>query len=305
LSGGEAQLQGASLVKAQLQGGSLVKAELQGASLVKAQLQGASLHQAQLQVAGLSSAQLQGARLNRAQLQGAWLDGARMQAASLDGAQMQGATLFWAYLEGATFDHTAVWRADLYGDMSKDVVGAGKAASARVVSPDPNESFGCRKWHDQTPHSCKTPEKNFEVLRQSLSAIPDGKLKVAARNRLKARFQPESFELDGMVLSGLRDVVGDIAYLWGKASETPLGPEALLASWREIGCQGNGVNYAGAPYVARALLGQLDETLFENEAPAKAKLASAFLKPDCAGAKGLSETEIAQLKEIAAAAAPQ
>jgi hypothetical protein len=39
--------------------------------------------------------------------------------------------------------------------------------------------------------------------------------------------------------------------------------------------------------------------LFKKEASAKAKLASAFLKPDCAGAKGLTDEEIAKLKAIA------
>lgn len=43
---------------------------------------------------------------------------------------------------------------------------------------------------------------------------------------------------------------------------------------------------------------------FSADSPEKAKLAAAFLAKDCAGARGLSEAEIAKLKAIRDSAAP-
>ncbi|HMF06761.1 MAG TPA: hypothetical protein VKE72_07105, partial [Methylocella sp.] len=60
-------------------------------------------------------------------------------------------------------------------------------------------------------------------------------------------------------------------------------------------------------YVLRALLRRLEspgESPFGRDSPEVPKLAAAFLKTDCAGARGLSEAEIARLKEIAAKAPP-
>ena len=43
---------------------------------------------------------------------------------------------------------------------------------------------------------------------------------------------------------------------------------------------------------------------FANDSPEVPKLAAAFLAPDCAGARGLTDGEIAKLKAIAAKTKP-
>jgi hypothetical protein len=59
--------------------------------------------------------------------------------------------------------------------------------------------------------------------------------------------------------------------------------------------------------VLRTLLIRLGDpgiSPFAKESPEKAKLAAAFLDKDCAGARGLSEGEIAELKKIRDGAPP-
>ncbi len=81
---------------------------------------------------------------------------------------------------------------------------------------------------------------------------------------------------------------------------------SLAEQWRKTVCDAE-----GAPFVLRALLARLrGEALpFGKDSTEVPKLAAAFLdKEHCPGARGLSEDEIAELKNIhdrAAPAAPQ
>jgi hypothetical protein len=78
--------------------------------------------------------------------------------------------------------------------------------------------------------------------------------------------------------------------------------KSLAAQSQTTGCAAD-----GAPYVVRKLLRRLDDpeiSPFAVNSPELPKLAAAFLDKDCAGARGLSEDEIAKLKEIAATAPP-
>lgn len=79
------------------------------------------------------------------------------------------------------------------------------------------------------------------------------------------------------------------------ASPSEVYEKSLAEQWRETGCATE-----GTPYVLRTLLRRLDPDIspFASISPEKAKLAAAFLAPDCAGARGLSEAEIAKVKAI-------
>jgi hypothetical protein len=79
--------------------------------------------------------------------------------------------------------------------------------------------------------------------------------------------------------------------------------------WRPNGCMGNLIwilRVVNSNPVLRGLLDQLGYTdRFAEHSPEVPKLAAAFLDKDCAGARGLSETEIAKLTEIRDRAPPQ
>jgi hypothetical protein len=269
-----AYLQRASLVRAQLQGASLDYAQLQGASLGYAQLQGASLRYAQLQGASLGYSQMQGASLVGAELQGASLAEAELQGASLVEAQLQGASLEKAQLQGAVAIEASVWRADAR---------SANTPAAYLVSSNSKESFGCKEI--LFGHCSESPQ-SFEELRQfMIDTVPAGELRDKALERIEKSLKPEGFPDERAIADG-----------WKEKEKNSAPPAAVLGAWKEIGCKGNDRDYNGAPFVARALIARLDWRPFENEAPAKAKLAAAFLAPSCAGAKGLTDEEIAKLK---------
>jgi hypothetical protein len=90
--------------------------------------------------------------------------------------------------------------------------------------------------------------------------------------------------------------------------------KSLATQWQKTGCAAD-----GAPYALRALLERLESyegriransfnnsraSPFGEDSPEVPTLAAKFLDKDCAGARGLSQAEIAKLKEIAAKAPP-
>ena len=280
------ELSNASLNQAQLQGASLNHAKLQGASLNQAELQGATLGLALFHL----GADLRGACLAGAQLQGASLEAAQLQGASLDGAQLQGARLFEAplqdgapldaqlwldtQLQGAVAIEASVWRADARAALTP---------SAYLVLSNFERSFGCIQIH------CGYTAQSFDELRQfMIKTVPAGERRDAALKRIAEKLGAEPFSDEVPIADDWKDKEKDSA---------PLAD--VLGAWEEIGCKGNRFGYNGAPYVARALLRRLDDELFKKEARAKAKLAGAFLKESCEGAKGLTDKEIAQLQAIA------
>jgi uncharacterized protein YjbI with pentapeptide repeats len=305
---GGAQLQSASLFGAQLQGAFLREAELQGASLRYAHLQGAFLREAYLQGAVLAQAQLQGADLEKAQLQGASLDGANLQGASLHWAQLQGvsldivhgASLDWAQiqgvepnymqLQGASFVEVCVWRADARQATWKDTMVARPITGSK---------------EDKNPQ-CDWTADSFAALKQLIAKeVPEGDNKRAAMERIEQRLNPTK-ALEGE---------DEIAKIWAAREHESPTPEvyekSLAEQWRTTGCAP-----FGAPYVLRELLshlvisivqlidGKLDQP-FGKDSPEKRKLAADFLDKDCAGARGLSDGEIAtSLKAIRDRAEP-
>jgi len=266
-----AKLEGASLDNASLertlldyadlQGATLNGADLRRASLIGARLQGASLDFAHLQGASLDSAQLQCASVNLANLQAAILNKANLQGASLDQAQLLGVTLFDAQLQGASFRNVFSWRADARQAIWED---------ARVLNPQFD------------PMSLDL----FEKLKQQFS---DGAVRHATM-RLIENLDP-SKALEGE---------DEMTKVWQDQARASPAVEAfekrLARTWREIGCAAQ-----GAPYVLRRLLLRLENTsaTFYEKSPHPAALAAAFLDEEhCPGARGLTDSEKARLKEI-------
>jgi uncharacterized protein YjbI with pentapeptide repeats len=309
-----AQLQGASFFHAQLQGASLPYAKLQGASLgaqlqvaylVNAELQGAWLAGVQLHAAFLNNAQLQAAYLNGAHFEGASLEGAQLQGASLDSAQLQGTSLNLTNLEAAFFKNVYVWRADSRSAHWKDT---------RVEQLQTEQKLGCLVL--MKPTSCQWTTDTFEILKKMLvQQLPDGNLQQSAMERIEPRLDLNKV-LDGEI---------EMAQVWAeiaRGSPTQEDYEKSLAQqWAKTGCSNS-----GAPYVVRSLLSRLtkarnlgvkeftymlDDTIFslssqfDFRSPEMPKLAATFLDTEhCPGARGLSQAEIAKLKEIAAQAPP-
>jgi uncharacterized protein YjbI with pentapeptide repeats len=200
-----AQLRGAALKGAQLQGASLKQAQLQAVSLREAELQGASLDQAQLQGASLVGAKLQGASLLGAQLQGASLDFAELQGASLVGAKLQGASLYYADLLGASFDLAQLQGARLVDAALQgarlDRVGVNAADLSNVFlwrthwgKIDPENLGAVRldatavRWKPRSHYSSPTgpwDAKDYAELRDSMSSIPEGKMRDEALERIE------------------------------------------------------------------------------------------------------------------------
>jgi hypothetical protein len=97
----------------------------------------------------------------------------------------------------------------------------------------------------------------------------------------------------------------EMSRLWtARASLSPTQEnyeKSLAVQWRETDCAGG-----GATFVLHALLRRLGFTEispFAKDSPEVPKLAAAFLDTEhCPGARGLTEAEIAKLKEIAAKA---
>jgi uncharacterized protein YjbI with pentapeptide repeats len=279
-----AQLRGAQLNSSDLRGAKFECADYLGQQCT--QLQGASLDGAWLQDASLVLAQLQGASLNYAYLQGASLVGARLQGASLDYAYLQGAGLHQAQLQGASLDHAElqgalftgafVWRADAQESAGlKD---------ARVINPETGPKYECEKTAESS--SCDWTPQTFDELKQLIAKhVPQGKERAYILNRFEQRLDPTKALTEE----------DEMAQVWEAQARSSPNEQQLAKLWREIGCDAE-----GAPYVLHGLLAQLKMGYaFDEQSPQLATLAGAFFaEANCPGARGLSKSDKATLKEI-------
>jgi hypothetical protein len=272
------RLQGASLEGAQLLGALLDDAQLQGALLVAAQLQGARLDGAELQGATLEDAELQGASLDGAQLQGASLEKANLRGATLDRAQLQGALLTGAQLQGASLNSAFVWRAD--ATNASDAA----AVSASPIYIDARRACEQREIRDKD-RLCSWSKATFDRLKWLISdGIPvyvDKLRREGAQKRIDPRLNPNESGIDH-----------DIAENWrrreDRSSPDEVFNKAREEEWRRAGC-----NPEKAPYVVEALTPRVDSAFRQDSA---ARLASAFLGNECAGARGISAETRATLE---------
>ena len=278
-----AQLQGASLENAELQGAILDLAQLQGASLFGAKLQGASLPSAQLQGAWLAFSQLQGASFHRAQLQGASLSGAQLQGALLDDAELQGASLDGAQLQGVSLRQAFVWRADVRDTHAEwaRIEGAETSPKRSCGSGGPEDVGAVCDWGD-TLDSLKRLIEHDVPERHGRTAII-------------ARFEQD---LDpAKTLDGEQEMARHWIELQGASPEPDLYEEKLADAWREIGCAAD-----GAPFVLTGLIRSLSSEFlkspFAKDSVQVPTLAAAFLREDCAGARGISEDTRTKLMKL-------
>jgi uncharacterized protein YjbI with pentapeptide repeats len=265
-----AVLRGARLENAKLQGARLYQTVLEGANLIGAELQGARLDHARLQGANLIRAQFQGASLADAKPQGALFDDAQLQGALLDRAELQGASLNGAQLRSASFRAAFVWRADARAADTTD-------ARINSIESGPKSSYP-GIWSAES----------FDSLQELLRKVVPEPLRGFALDRIKI-LNPET------PLSEEKET----AEYWDKLQSLSPAPaiyEAKLAEqWRLIGC-----SIDGAPYVLAGLVRTLasPDSPFSRDSVEVPRLATNFLKDDCAGAHGLSDDARARLKAL-------
>jgi hypothetical protein len=146
-------------------------------------------------------------------------------------------------------------------------------------------------------HECDWTAASFAALKQRIAAGVPERAKRFAMERIEQRLDPTK-AMEGE---------DEMAKVWAaRESETP-APEAyakgIAGQWRELGCAAE-----GAPYVLHALIAQLSRPFispFRHQSDAAEALAAGFLdEAHCPGARGLSESDKAELKKIAAPAAP-
>jgi uncharacterized protein YjbI with pentapeptide repeats len=321
------QLEGASLIETQLQGASLNGAQLQGASLYGAQLQGASLNGAQLQGALLNHvdrvqtgerrtldsteeknnpAQLQGASLDGAQFQGASLDGVQLQATSLDRAQLQGASLNGAQLQGASLIETQLQGASLAGAELQGATLKG-TFMWRVDWKNSNPTSALISWSRCKPEvacddlmangGCPWTRQRFRELRDKMNhEIPEGPGWKLALDRIDQRLDPDM---------PFPDVEGTpTCYASTNAGDATGAYEAEVAEqWQRAGCA-----VEGLPHVVSRLITRMTNSYispFAANSLHSAQLAGAFLAETCKGARGLSEREIATLRNLSVLPPPK
>jgi hypothetical protein len=282
-----------------LKGRDLTEANLSDADLRHVDFSSAILNRADLsrawaKEASFGLAQLQGASLAWAQLQSAILGGAQLQGASLDWAQLQGAyigtvTFFGkigltrTQLDGTSFKKAFVWRAD-----ARDAIWE----NTRVSGPKTGPETTC----EDKDGDCAWTAATFEALRRLITdKVPEGKGRRNIMKRIEASLDP----------SKAPKGEEEMAAVWAdhmRASPVPAVYEkSVAAQWRKTACAAE-----GAPHVLRALFARLDDPYspFGNDSPEKVKLAAAFLDKDCAGARGLSDDEITEIKVIRDSAPP-
>jgi uncharacterized protein YjbI with pentapeptide repeats len=303
----EAQMQGAILFRAEMQGANLFRTEMQGANLSGAEMQGTDLTVAKLQGADLSFAKMQGANLSVAEMQGANLYKAEMQGADLAIAEMQGADLSFAKMQGADLSFAKMQGANLYkaemqgADLAAaEMQGANLYGAALWLATARSANLYLADDRDMTvtdpfaePDPAKRAARASEAIEGWLAEIPHEDVRKSALERLATLREPSS--LLGKRAPGAWNPWLDAASLpvveWTQSTE-----EELAIALGELGCD------AGkAPDIARGLLNRVHlKTVLRRHRPYQPMLATALLAPDCAGARGLTEEERAQLREIAA-----
>jgi hypothetical protein len=279
-------LQGSYLVGANLQGSFFDSSDLQGAQLDYAYLQGAYLVHVELQGASLANARLQGAMLHDAALQGASLDGALLRGASLKYTKLQGASLNKTVLDGAQLNEASVWRVDPRSAESR----AGMhVTGVKTGLGNPGQECGENRM-------CGWSASQFSSLKQRITEYTSGDWQVLSRIEILDPAKP----LDGEV---------DMTKAWADLEHSQPDLDAQQNSLRQTGC-----SKIAAPYVIQGILSQggvknRDGLIINDAGPFgdrfeadrfhPAALARYFLdEANCPGARGLSEKDRSNLRDI-------
>lgn len=297
-----AQLQGAALRGAQLQGTSFDRAQLQGAQLGRARLDGASLDRAQLQGAELSHAQLPGAILSGAQLQDADLEFTNLQSASFlaaglqaatftraqlqgaifDFADMQGASFHYADLRSASFANVFAWRTDL-----KDA----NVEGIRVVNPETGAKVQARRLPALV---CPPIQSQCEWSKSSFSAL---------KQFVEEQAGYASPRITGLDPTGRMTGEEQLATAWINLAKAPPSTNdhrtAAAKWWHRTAC-----NASYRQYVIRGWLRNVLSEFRTAEGKLQRLAGDLLDEQHCLAARGLSEEDKAQLREIRDRASP-
>jgi hypothetical protein len=263
-------------VDTEVQGASFKKAQLQGTRIIRTNFRGASFGSAKFQGAYLQEVAFQGAYLNQAQFQATILTGVDFRGVSLEDANLSGASLVGVQFSNAMLQRVCVWRASpLMATFAKSLI-----AKVLLEAADPEAA---------DPVACKLDQNSFKKLRAEFersmqTGLALGNLTVLdpARpypNETNAARAWITLELTSPTLATYQ-----------------INVESVL---REIGCA-----EPDAPYAVVGLLEQMDPASqsqihrFTKDDPNISKIASDFLKSDCAGARGLPDLARARLIEL-------
>jgi hypothetical protein len=151
---------------------------------------------------------------------------------------------------------------------------------------------------------CDWRATDFADLKQRIAKeVPEGDNKRAAMERIEQRLDPNPpKDLDGE--DEWAKFWAESAKFWAAREREAPAPEAyeksLAGQWRELGCAAE-----GAPYVLHGLIAQLSGFDTPSRNPdrsdaAKARASDFLDEAHCPGARGLSESDKAELKKIAA-----
>jgi uncharacterized protein YjbI with pentapeptide repeats len=300
----ESDLQGSRLGSANLQGSFFVTSDLQGALLNNAYIEGAYLVGVNLEGASLENARMQGATLIGVRLRGASLEQTLLQGALLKDAMLQGASLNEAVLDGAQLDEAYVWRADPRSVKSRAGV---RVIAVKTGPEDPNQE--CGRNREGKNRVCNWSAAQFGSLKQRITEYtPAGDWRSQALARIEA-------------LDPAKPMHGetDIAKAWANLEHSQPELDVQQNILRETGCK------AAAPYVVQGFIFQggvrsrYNGVMFNQyekknwpfggrfgaDRSHPAALAHDFLdEANCPGARGLSEEDRSDLREIRDSAGP-
>jgi len=301
-----AALIGASFLNAHLQSSKFRAADLYGAGFDDADLQGASFGLSNLEGASLSNVHAEGAQFDNAHMQAAQLGGAQLlgasfhytelQAASLTGVNAVGASFNYAHLEGANFEHAQLRGADL-----RD------AKLWRATIDDANFASTDVRRVDTTKPS-PAPET---TIADWLKSIPSGDARDQAQRQLARLADPLSPD-PGTAMNNIWSALAQCG--WDEAAtraaagsadpRCALDPgrddDSLAVLLTSLACRPSG----NSLYVAAGLADRIIyEWPLEPKRTVFGKVAKHLLSNECAGAKGLSADQIAQLKQLLPASA--
>jgi uncharacterized protein YjbI with pentapeptide repeats len=253
-----AKLEGANFTNSDLRGADFEGAQLQDAFFWHAKLEAANLNGANLDHANFSLANLEAASLRSADLDGTHFLTAKLQGATLVSANLENANLSSAVLLGSSLDNADLSKADLDG--------------AQFVY-------------------ASLQSTNFDKASFGISFFVNANLRAADLNDASI----DQADFYDSVLDSLSppQVQSALAQRYSVATTTKY-EDGLADIWKQLGCSA-----VDAPYVLKGLIVQMtSQNPFGPASPQLSQLATAFLRTDCKGNVGLSDTDLTSLESL-------
>ncbi len=226
----------------------------------------------------------------RARLQGAVFDRANLQDASFAGASLQATSFLGAHLEGANLQGASLQDAFLASaDLDSTNLRGAWLQTARLVTTRLNNA-DLTGAHLQYAILNRVQLQHALLDGAGLQGASLGPADLTGATIGSAQFSSGSF-------TGInpKEMLIDLQRAFPGNPPTRQEHEAQeMQYWQMIGCQGD-----GGPFVIRDMIAQIN--IAQNVAPgtpAQAKLATAFLQPNCQGNNGLTPLEQAELRAL-------